>query len=231
MVEQTGRDIPLQPLLPSRCGKNVPHSRGRTRKRWALLFGFRKKSAGEKPAFERDFGPPNPGGRWHETGSGTGAECFYFRLETMRKRSSGFTVIELMVAIVLGGILAQMAIKGFGMVSSRLSAREAGTVFQGMLARTRAQAIESGLTTVLLADAAGDSVMVLANGRVVETIRFMERMGVDIQGPENVTRICMNPRGFANARCNSFESSIELSFVSGTGTETLTILPLGQVRK
>jgi hypothetical protein len=58
----------------------------------------------------------------------------------------------------------------------------------------------------------------------------MEKMGVDIQAPDHLTRICMSPRGFANTRCNSFESSYEMSFVSGTGTETIRILALGQVR-
>jgi prepilin-type N-terminal cleavage/methylation domain-containing protein len=159
-----------------------------------------------------------------------GVKTSFFRLEVMRKRAAGFTVLELVVAIVVGGILTQMAIKGFGMVASQISAREARTVFHGMLARTRAQAIESGATTALLVSAAGDSAMILANGRIVETIRFMERMGVDIQAPDAFTRICINPRGFADTQCNSFESTTELSFVSGTGTETISILPLGQVR-
>ena len=148
----------------------------------------------------------------------------------MRKQSSGFTVIELMVAIVLAGILVQMAVKGFGMVSSQLAAREARSVFESMVARTRAQAIESGFTTALLADAAGDSVMILANGRIVETIRFQERMGVDIQAPQQVTRLCMNPRGFASPGCNSFNTAVEMSFVSGAGAEKVKLLPLGQVR-
>jgi prepilin-type N-terminal cleavage/methylation domain-containing protein len=151
-------------------------------------------------------------------------------VDFMRKQSSGFTVIEMVVAIVLAGILAQLAVKGFGTVSSQLAAREARSVFEGMVARTRAQAIESGVTTALLTDATGDSVMILANGRIVETVRFQEQLGVDIQTPEPITRLCMNPRGFANPNCNSFNTTIEMSFVSGVGTETAKLLPLGQIR-
>ncbi len=99
-----------------------------------------------------------------------------------------------------------MALKGFGTVWSGVAAREARNVFQGMMARTGAQAIESGVPTVLIADAEGDSVMVLANGGIVETVRFQEEMGVDIQSVAAVTRICMTPRGFANPSCNSFTS-------------------------
>lgn len=149
---------------------------------------------------------------------------------SMFRQRSGFTVLEMVVVILIGGILTQMALKGFGMVWSQIAAREARNVFQGMLARTRAQAIEGGLPTILIADAEGDSVMVLANGGVVETVRFQKEMGVDIQSQAGVTRICMNPRGFATPSCNSFSSPITMSFVRGARSEVIQILPLGQVR-
>jgi hypothetical protein len=139
-------------------------------------------------------------------------------------------MLEMMVVVLLAAIIAQMTYKGFGMVWSQVSAREARTVFHGLVSRTRAQAIESGMRTVLLADAAGDSVMILANGRIVENVRFMEEMGVDIRGPERVTRICMTPRGFANPLCNSFDSTIRMTFVRGLRSDTVQISPMGQLR-
>jgi hypothetical protein len=99
-----------------------------------------------------------------------------------------------------------------------------------MVARTRAQAIESGIPTILLADAQGDSVMILANGGFVETVNFGEEFGVDIQTTARITRICMNPRGFANTDCNSFSSAIKMSFVRGPKGKSIEILPLGQIR-
>ena len=148
----------------------------------------------------------------------------------MLREKRGFTVLEMVVVILLGAILTQIALKGFGMVWSGVAAREARNVFQGMLARTRAQAIESGLPTVLIADAAGDSVMVQANGRIVETVRFQKEMGVDIQSVSAVTRICMTPRGLANPSCNSFTSPVHLAFVRGARSELIEILPMGQLR-
>ncbi len=148
----------------------------------------------------------------------------------MKRQTRGFTVLELLIVVVLGTILTSMALKGFGMVANQVAAREARGVFQGLVARTRAQAIESGAPTILIADAKGDSVMVLANGRIVEVVRFGEELGVDIQTRYPVTRICMNPRGFANPDCNSFSSTIKMAFVRGPRTKTIEILPMGQIR-
>jgi prepilin-type N-terminal cleavage/methylation domain-containing protein len=151
-------------------------------------------------------------------------------MEEMKRQKAGFTVLELLIVVVLGTILTSMTLKGFGMVSNQAAAREARGVFQGLVARTRAQAIESGIPTMLIADARGDSVMVFANGRVVENIRFGEELGVDIQTEQPVTRICMTPRGYANPDCNSFSSTIKMAFVRGPKTKTIEILPMGQIR-
>jgi prepilin-type N-terminal cleavage/methylation domain-containing protein len=148
----------------------------------------------------------------------------------MSRGKSGFTVIELLVVVVLGAILTQLAIKGIGMVSSQASVREARNTFNAMAARTRAQAIESGFNTLLIADAEGDSVVVVANGAVVETVRFAGEMGIDIQTTERLTTICMNPRGYASPDCSSFSSAVQMAFVQGPKSESLEILPLGQIR-
>lgn len=142
----------------------------------------------------------------------------------------GFTILEMMVVIALGVILTQMTIKGFSTVSDRFSAREARNVYQGLLARTRAQAIEGGGRTLLLTDTKGDSVMVFAGGRITETVRFREEMGVDLQPELGMVRICMTPRGYADPKCNSFNSSMKLSFIRGPKREDIEILPLGQIK-
>jgi hypothetical protein len=122
-----------------------------------------------------------------------------------------------------------MAIKGFGTVSSQLSAREARNIFQGMMARTRAQAIEEGARTLLLADTRGDSVMIFAGGGIAEKIHFGREMGVDIQPEMGVVRVCMTPRGYADPDCNSFSSTVKLQFIRGSKREEIQILPMGQL--
>jgi prepilin-type N-terminal cleavage/methylation domain-containing protein len=148
----------------------------------------------------------------------------------MDHRRKGFTIIEVIVVLVIGGILMSFAVKAFGATASHTSARQARNVFNGMAARARAQAIESGRSTVLIADARGDSVLILANGRIVENVRFGEEMGVDIRATQDVTLLCMNPRGYADQDCNSFSSTVKMSFVQGNQSMSLEILPLGQIR-
>jgi len=149
---------------------------------------------------------------------------------TMNRRTSGFTLLEVLIVVVLGAILTQLAVKGIGLTSSHMAVREARNVFNGMAARTRAQAIESGARTLLIADAEGDSVVIVANGNVVENVRFAEEMGVDIQATAKLTTICMNSRGYASPECNSFSSITKMAFVQGSQSETLEILPMGQIR-
>ncbi|MFH1765751.1 MAG: type II secretion system protein [Gemmatimonadota bacterium] len=148
----------------------------------------------------------------------------------MDRRHRGFTLIEMIIVIVLGTILTSFVVKSFGVTASQTSARQARNVFNGMAARARAQAIESGRTTVLVADAQGDSVLILANGQVVENVRFGEEMNVDIQTTQDVTRLCMNPRGYADQACNSFSTTVTMVFVQGNQSRSLEILPLGQIR-
>lgn len=148
----------------------------------------------------------------------------------MDRRNRGFSLIELIVIIVLAGAMMTVAVKAFGSTASHASARQARNVFNGMAARARVQAIESGRTTILISDAKGDSVMILANGKIVENVRFGEEMDVDIRAEANVTRLCMNPRGYADQNCSSFSKTVKVSFVQGKEASTLEILPLGQIR-
>ena len=148
----------------------------------------------------------------------------------MNRRAKGFTLIEVLIVLVISTILMSMAVKAFGATSSDLATRQARNVFNGMAARARAQAIESGFTTMLVANIPGDSAWIFANGRVVENVRFSEEMGVDLQASATTVRICMSPRGYANTNCNSFKSAVKMAFVQGAESETIEILPLGQIR-
>jgi prepilin-type N-terminal cleavage/methylation domain-containing protein len=148
----------------------------------------------------------------------------------MDRRRKGFTLIEVVIVLTISTILMSLAVKAFGSTSSHLAARQARNVFNGMVARTRAHAIESGWNTMLVANIPGDSVWIFSNGRIVENIRFGEEMGIDIRGPETTVRICMSPRGYANPNCNSFKTTMKMSFVQGAESETIEILPLGQIR-
>ena len=148
----------------------------------------------------------------------------------MQTRTAGFTLLEVLVALMIGAVLTSIAVKAMGPASQGMAVQQARNVFAGMAARTRAQAIESGATTVLLANTVGDSVMILAGGRIVETVRFGSEMNVDLQSSSGIVRLCMNPRGYAKLECNSFSSTIKMTFAAGTRSSEVEILPMGQVR-
>lgn len=148
----------------------------------------------------------------------------------MAKKTAGFTVFELIVALLVGAALTSIAYKGFADTRAKMSVRQARTLWGAMVARTRAHAIEEGMSTLLITDARGDSVMIFKGGSVVEKVRFAEEMDIDIRSTNPVTTVCMTPRGFANPDCNSFTTTTKISFAQGQQTEVVEILPLGQVR-
>jgi prepilin-type N-terminal cleavage/methylation domain-containing protein len=148
----------------------------------------------------------------------------------MNRRARGFTLIEVLIVIVIGGILTSIAIKELGPASSRTSAQQARNVFNGIASRARAHAIERGQTAILVVDAHADSVSIVAGGDVLETVHFRASMGIDIQAEAAVTQICMTPRGFADPSCNSFNTTIRVAFVQGAQSREVEILPLGQIR-
>src|SRR5687768_8788025 len=64
----------------------------------------------------------------------------------MTNRRSGFTMIELVIAITIGIVLTGIAYRGFAGYMGRTAARSARTTFASLHARTRANAIEMGTT-------------------------------------------------------------------------------------
>lgn len=143
---------------------------------------------------------------------------------------SGFTILELIIVILVGAILTTIAVRGLGSVQSRASVRQARNVYASMHARARAQAVELGERVELRIDPVGDSIWLSRDGAVLHVVRFRSEMGVDIRAGSNTHTVCMDPRGFADASCNSFESSpLTLTFAQGADTASLQVLPLGQV--
>jgi prepilin-type N-terminal cleavage/methylation domain-containing protein len=148
----------------------------------------------------------------------------------MNRRTRGFTLIELIVVITIGVILTSMAVKGFGQASTALAARQGQNVFRGMVARTRAHAIESGTTVCMWVNVYSDYAFIYQGIQRVEFIDFGEEMAVDIQCSSGNIRLCMNPRGYADTKRTSFHSKLDVSFAAGGNVEAIEILPLGQIR-
>ena len=141
---------------------------------------------------------------------------------------SGFTMIEMLIAIMVGLLLTGIAYRGFSGYMGRAAAQQARNTFASIHARTRANAIEMGTTVQLNVDRDTDSVWVQRGATRVETVRFGGDLGVDIQGTGTL-RLCMNPRGFADTSCNSFTSTETIVFAAGNDTAGVELRTLGQL--
>ena len=144
-------------------------------------------------------------------------------------RRNGFTLIEVLIALLVGVTLTSIAIRSVGAVESRASVRQARSVFASLHARARAQAIETGEMTRLWVDTNQDSVWIMRGAAQLETVRFGEDFGVDIQGGASQLRLCMSPRGFAEVDCNSFKNTQTLTFAARDETASVEIRTLGQL--
>ena len=147
----------------------------------------------------------------------------------MRRSRLGFSLIELVIALLIGSILTSIALSSYGNARGRFAVRGARNTFAALHARARAQAIERGSTVRLMVDAAGDSVYLVSGGITLENVRFGEELNVDIRSSSGSLRLCMNSRGYADSDCNSFNTTPTVTFWQNADSASVSILPLGQL--
>jgi prepilin-type N-terminal cleavage/methylation domain-containing protein len=145
----------------------------------------------------------------------------------MRSRR-GFTLIEVVIALLIGSILTSIALSGYGNARGRFAVRGARNTFVSLVARARAAAIEGGTTAQLIVYPGGDSVAVVRDGVTLESIHFQNEFKVDVQAASDIT-LCMSSRGYAADACNSFTTPVTVTFQANADTASVRILPLGQV--
>lgn len=147
----------------------------------------------------------------------------------MPRTRHGFSLIELVIALLVGTILTSVALSSYGNAKGRFAARGARSTFASVHARARAQAIELGADVRMIVDVNGDSVSLWSNGRILESVHFGEELDVDIRSATGSIRLCMNPRGYADTDCNSFSTTTKVTFWHNADSTSLNILPLGQL--
>lgn len=140
----------------------------------------------------------------------------------------GFTLIEVVIALLIGSILTSIALTGFGNARGRFAVRGARNSFVSLHARARAAAIEGGTIARLMVFPGGDSAVVVRNGVRLDGLDFRTEFNVDVQAASTVV-LCMSPRGYASDTCNSFTTPVAVRFAFGADTASVQILPLGQL--
>lgn len=145
-------------------------------------------------------------------------------------RTKGFSLIEAVLVIAIGGVLLSIAAQNLSLNRSKMSARSARDAFGSLHALARARAVEFGTTARVFLSTAGDSAWIEQGGAQVERLDLNLDYHVDVLGPAPVIRICMTPRGYADSRCNSFPKAVTVVFSTPEAEESLQIFPLGQLR-
>ncbi len=153
-------------------------------------------------------------------------------MQRLRHRR-GFTLLELLIVLVVGGVLSMVTIQSFSQVHGSLGARTAQSTFMTMHAQARASAVERGHNVILRVDPSSDRVELEAqtsDGPVVVRSRaFASDYDVSLETDGGVVELCMTPRGFASTSCGNVTSRVQVRFVRGDRTRSVTLLPLGQL--
>jgi prepilin-type N-terminal cleavage/methylation domain-containing protein len=165
-------------------------------------------------------------------------------MQTMKQKTGGFTLIELMVVILIGSILVGVSLNSFSGVQSRFAARSAKQTYATWHQRARSMAIERGETIIMVVWVQGDSTALLTRDggswEWSDVQRFDEELGVDLRTQGNYSfYMCMTPRGYADRSCGSwgatygytatFSDTVRLQFWQGADSASVLILPMGQV--
>lgn len=151
----------------------------------------------------------------------------------MHRTRTGFTMIELIIAIVIGSILTTIALNQISGAQTRIAVRGAQTTYAAIHYRARVHGIEKGHNVMLHVDVAGDSVWIEDDGDIIETIRFGDdNLDMTISYPSSSLTeytLCFSSRGYTDTRCNSINTYMYMHFEQGDEVSSLYVLPLGQL--
>ncbi len=146
----------------------------------------------------------------------------------------GFTLLELLIVLVIGGILAVVVIQSFSRVQGRMGARAAQSNVMGLHAQARAYAVERGQLVGFVVDAGADEVRVelgcAGSGQVLSRLNLAAEFAVDVQAPGNPLILCFTPRGIADPARGTVATATNIRLVRGDRESGVQLLPLGQAR-
>jgi prepilin-type N-terminal cleavage/methylation domain-containing protein len=136
----------------------------------------------------------------------------------------GFTVVEVIVALMVVAVLGGIAIPQISKQSSRRAAHNAREAFIATASKARAEAIRAGEEVLLRVDAANDRVLITMRRDGSTVAQPLDLNQGDIRGSivggADFT-LCYVPRGFAMPGCGSATAADTIvGFVSPQGQDT-----------
>lgn len=120
-------------------------------------------------------------------------------------KKRGFTLIELIIVILIGSVLAGIVSLSLAGVFQRTALDQSRRMLETMVSRTRAQAIQEGERIELRLDSTGNKASLIrtSDGSVLETYDFEDGLDInlDVGGGNEV--LCMGPNGVADLGCGT----------------------------
>ena len=145
------------------------------------------------------------------------------------RKNSGFTLIEMVIAIVIFSVATSIGVQSVGDAMERGAVRGARRAFTAVHAGARAHAVQNGVQVRFIADADVDSLWVSAGDSVVTALSLVDDLGVDMQSSPARIQICLNPRGLSDLQCNSFNQPVDLQFTKGEEVSRTRVRTFGSL--
>lgn len=146
-----------------------------------------------------------------------------------RSRRSGFTLLEMIVVITIGGILASIVFTTFSRVQGQLGTRSAQTNFLSLHAQARSLAVERGQMARFIVTEDTGRVRIEVGTDVINELSLADEFDVTMDSGGDFTH-CFSPRGIADLGCTTFSTVRTVTFTRGNRTTQVALLPLGQAR-
>ncbi len=147
----------------------------------------------------------------------------------MKNGNRGFTIYEIVITLVISSVSVSIGMENTTAARQRCAANSALRMYSALQSRARAHAIERGSNAHLSVDVVRDQVSISVNGDTLETIRFVESMGVALEADVPSVELYFTPRGYADPDLNSFLGSVTIDFVKGQARSSVVVHPLGQI--
>ena len=157
----------------------------------------------------------------------------------MKRGSAGVTLLELIIALVIGGVLVSISLSGALQVRGKFAVKGARTSYATMQQRARAKAVEKGETILFIVNTVGDSAYIwsVSEGGTTDVVNFDREFNVDVKGSSSAYLLCMTPRGYADYNCGGYSGIItatmntafKLEFWQNADSVSVLVLPMGQL--
>jgi prepilin-type N-terminal cleavage/methylation domain-containing protein len=158
----------------------------------------------------------------------------------MKRKTAGFTMIELVIVIMIGSILTGMALSSFQTAQTRFAVRGAKQMYMTLHQRARSKAVEYGETVLFVVNTQGDSVFIFSPSQGISDVTHFDReLNVDLRTQSNASyMMCMTPRGYSDYNCGgysafgftqTFSDTVRLQFWLNADSASVLVLPMGQL--